>query len=271
MTEVIHNRVREALKLDELTADAISNVKGFIISENYPNPKWTSIGVPWLADSTAFNMILPDVVLDITELDPGWQESLTEFKNIKSLYFYTPVEDLSFIQSFTSLEELYIYHSPCTNWGFLSKLANIQMLYARKCPNFDISVLDNIADLQSSHIGLTDKRLSCIYLAYCNITDLSVFRKFRYIKELDLSHNNIEDVSPLENTSVYYLTLRWNKIKDISMLPFDSYYMNLRHNEISVLPMQMAESYKLRRLFLDHNPITNFEILDGADFLITDF
>ncbi len=79
-------------------------------------------------------------------------------------------------------------------------------------------------------------------------------------EKLDLSNNNISDISPLAAGPMYLDELRLNNnyIEDITPLSlrrFDSYYLNLSYNSISDISC-LKEVY-LDRLYLDYNKISD--------------
>jgi len=59
-------------------------------------------------------------------------------------------------------------------------------------------------------------------------------------------------MTPLSNVSVRYLTLRWNKIADISPLKNMPYMLNVRHNEIDTW-CDFKNGDKPNWLYIEHN------------------
>ena len=273
-------------ELENMPPDALSKIRGITIvngtnrikkstftSDDGTSEILSDISVPWKTSSAAFQMIIPDATIDISKMETGWREFLLQFStHIKSLNILVPIDDLSFIDSFSALKDLTLIGSNCSNWDFFSSLPHLHMLVISGCNSFETSALGLIADTQAS-FPYTDRfpsKLNYVCIEKCGISDISVFRKFKYFSELDLSDNLIEDVSALSSLFISDLTLKNNKITDVSPLYNTDYLLDISYNEVSELPAWFSSS-GIRRLFIDHNKITDFHRIYEMNLRETDF
>lgn len=263
--------IREALKktYGKLKADDLMSIKGILISNKDTN----NIQIPWNSDEAAFNMTFPKVMFNVNNSENGmWIEDLTLFTNIKSLHIYIKIDDLSFLESFVNLEELYVLDSSETNWSFIENMLYLKYLWVHNCGFSNITPLGNLSEKQLEFFEknkVINKKefilfqgLENVHLNNCGISDISPLSKCAFLSDVDLSNNKISDLKPLSNLHlIYYLTIRYNNIKDITPLKNlkGLYYLNLRHNcieDISIL--KGFENSNLSRLFLKFNKITDF-------------
>ncbi len=131
----------------------------------------------------------------------------------------------------------------------LSHLKYLRMLYL----DFnEIENLDGLQNLNASFLSLRRNQIS-------DITPLAGSQKTLWY--LDLSENQIEDISILENFSrLEDLTLCHNNITDIEAIKKLKRleFLDLRYNNISELP-DFTNMDSLTHLYLGHNNITNEE------------
>ena len=238
------NKLEMSKKARDNDENGKVSINGLLIGEKdaiYPLP------APWRNDGDCYNMVLPNVLVNPAVL-ANWQDVVVEteeFRKIKSLWFFGNDDEccLNFISSFPELKELYIIESSCHEWDFLRDLKNLNYIFVRHAPYFDINALD------PTKTGLRPKN---IVLCYCGLESVEPFGHYRHIGELNLSHNSIRDISPLSGTDIYYCTLRWNNIHDIESLKNSvGYMLNVRHNYISEI---QAIDKRVRRLYVKHNP-----------------
>lgn len=255
--------VRSVLKHNN---ENLENIKGIMIREG----KGNLIPIPWISDSSAFNMIYPTLIFDINDSQNGeWWEDLRYFRKLETLHIYVPSEDLSFLKDMEFLKELYVHSSSTKDWTFISSLKKLTFLHLKYCLFNDLKILRQLCSFQDRLVSQSNSfdqklfmpRLTNVSLNYCEINDISPLEYCSSIVELNLSHNEIHDLSPLKGIrSLYYLTLRYNKIVDLSPLRECEgiYYLNVRHNSIQdISPLGNLDN--LSRLFLGHNKITQFE------------
>lgn len=249
-----------------LSSEDLKEVNGILIADG----DRSGFGIPWYADSSAFQMTFPDLMFNVADSENGkWELDLIHFSHIRTLHIYVPTEDLAFLSDFTNLKELYVENSKAKNWAFLQNLINLCFLYLRECSLHDLRPIRDLYRKQerlpkSKELlhRLIEPRLSHLGLNYCGISDISPLGECKSIEDLNLSHNIISDISPLRGiSSLYYLTLRYNKITDISPLRDLGwiYYINIRHNQISdISELSRMKSKNISRLYLGHNPIKDY-------------
>ncbi|MBZ9624427.1 hypothetical protein G9F71_016370 [Clostridium sp. FP2] len=264
--------VRAALKkLDgKLKSEDLIGVNGILITDEDVD----GIQIPWHCDADVFNMTFPEVIFNINNSENGkWLEDLKLFQHIKSLYLYVAVDNLSLLNEFTALKELYIKDSNETEWSFIENMLMLRYLSVHKSGFNDITPIAILykKQLEFYNKGKNDVNdqkfnffsgLENLYLDDCNISDISSLSECSYLSDVNLSHNKIRDLSPLSNlSSLYYLTIRYNNITDINPLKGlkGLYYLNLRHNHIvDISILKDFENSNIRRLFLQYNNITDF-------------
>lgn len=249
-----------------ISSEDLKEINGILIAEG----NRSGFGIPWHADSSAFQMTFPDLMFNVVDSENGkWELDLIYFSHIRTLHIYVPTEDLTFLSDFTNLRELYVENSKAQNWAFLQNLINLCFLYLRECTFHDLTpILDLYRNQErvpkSNELlhRLNEVRLSHLGLNYCGISDITPLAECKSIEDLNLSHNIISDISPLRTiSSLYYLTLRYNQITDISPLRDLRwiYYINVRHNQISdISELSRMKSKNISRLFLGHNPINDY-------------
>ena len=107
------------------------------------------------------------------------------------------------------------------------------------------------------------RRLTTLYAAGRQITDLTGLQYARQLEELGLDGNQINDISPLEDLSeLRVLGLSGNRIRDIRPLSGlrQLETLSLRHNEISEI-WPLSALTQLKTLNLDFNEITDISRL----------
>lgn len=98
-------------------------------------------------------------------------------------------------------------NSDYIDFSIIGKLIQLKYLYLHDCNLNNIDWISNLKDL-------VDLNLSCN-----QITDISKLRGLSRLSELDLTNCNVSDVSSLEDSfDIEFLTLNGNNIKDISSL-----------------------------------------------------
>ena len=118
------------------------------------------------------------------------------------------LSDISDIESFKELTELYLNSNNISDISALANLTNLQTLHLSGNNISDISALANLTNLQTLHLSGN------------SISDISALRGLTNLQTLDLCNNSISDISALGNlTNLQTLNLSGNKIiSDISAL-----------------------------------------------------
>lgn len=262
--------------------DLLKIDKGFLISYFDAD---NTMSIPWQADSDAFNMKFPNLLWNVNESENGkWIEDLKLFNHIITLHLNVGVEDLSFLKHFKNLRELYlINYKKAEDFDFISELINLKFLSMQ---NYKMKNLNPIAELYKKQKAILEKKkeegikqalgvniLSNLLITGSGVKDLTPLKEVDNLTELNLSCNEIEDLTPLENNHYYYLTLRWCKIKDITPLENmrGMYYLNLRHNKIEdITVLKKFEDYYIGRLFLKYNPIEDYSPIENLNLVRSD-
>ena len=108
MHEYFHDqyaKLEESGKAQGKNSNGTVFMKGFLIGEQ---KEIRQLPAPWSSDSDCFNMVLPNILVNPTELG-NWQGVVTEtseFAGIKSLWLSWPIRDLTFIRSFPELKDI---------------------------------------------------------------------------------------------------------------------------------------------------------------------
>jgi hypothetical protein len=124
---------------------------------------------------------------------------------------------------------------------------------------------------------LFSNALKELYLINNKISDLSVFSEknvLTYLKILDLSHNNIENIDILFNCKLWNLdklNLSYNKISNIATLESANfkYLKELNLSENNITNIEVFEKVKfenLETLKLNKNKASNIEVLENIKF-----
>ena len=117
------------------------------------------------------------------------------------------LSDISDIESFKELTELYLNSNNISDISALANLTNLQTLHLSGNNISDISALANLTNLQTLHLSGN------------SISDISALRGLTNLQTLDLCNNSISDISALGNlTNLQTLHLSGNSISDISAL-----------------------------------------------------
>ena len=282
----VEQAIKNNFKIKTIREKHLLAINGIYISDDddvncYP--------IPWYSDSQAYQMERVNMFYNKSRSNGRWEDDLiTRCAHIKTLYIIATKAqiDLNFLGEFKNLQELTVIHSNVSDWSFVERLMNLRNICVHACPNFDIKSLGVLAKKQQerydNHVNQeTEKnmttflqrpiRLENIYAKYCNISDISpLCTNLRDVTEINLSHNNIKDISSLTGIDVYYLTLRWNQIEDITALnDSKSYLVNLRHNQIKDFS-PLYENQHIHRLFVNHNAKEDYNKLHDLSLVYTD-
>ena len=277
--------VRELLTASdlELTEDSLKIVTGIHIWGKVTN----NYSVPWQSTSSAFKMTPVNLFITWDMVNDG---DLTLFSHIKALHAYgdaSTSQDERQVQLhfFPELRELYLYKVAVDNWAYLENMTFLKMLYLHKCDGDGNNILKHIASLRLIQkdiffgVAAPTERLMVpvldhLSIIHMGVSDLSPVDWTWNWDDVDLSYNEISDISPLENNAVYHLNLRWNKISDIKPLESSrNYYLNLRHNRIDDINPLINRAGKknaehahrqLSRLYINYNPIPREQLAKVA-------
>lgn len=141
--------------------------------------------------------------------------------------------DINPISGLYNLKELYLDENQLNSTEGLKYLTNLEVLSL------------NTASLGYDYSGLGElTKLRYLYLSNTNQSDISFLANLKNLYELDLTRNQIKDISPLQNaTSLRLLYLSYNLIEDIAPLASlkNCIKFDLSHNQIKdLLPLSWA-------------------------------
>ena len=218
----------------------------------------------WL--NTDLDSSSPEFITDISDL--------TGLKNLTGLQLnFNRITDISAVATMDNLNKLLLHGNPILDFSPLEALSRLRYVNLSgthmkgedlKCLSHlkylrmlyldfnEIENLDGLQNLNASFLSLRRNQIS-------DITPLAGSQKMLWY--LDLSENQIEDISILENFSrLEDLTLCHNNITDIEAIKKLKRleFLDLRYNNISELP-DFTNMDSLTHLYLGHNNITNEE------------
>lgn len=135
--------------------------------------------VPWQSMANAFNMRTPQIFLSPDDLaDAALWAELSRFR-INGCYIFCPLEDYSFLEPLTALQDLEIFSGgSLRDLGFLRDKEDWFQLHVED------AVLENLNDLfpNGRKEGL---RSYCVCLSGCTVKDISALeQKGIYLSEL---------------------------------------------------------------------------------------
>lgn len=201
------------------------------------------------------------------DLHVQYVQDISPVANLKKLEWfdacYVGISDVSSLAGLTNLKEIRLCHNNITDISSLKNLTELEFFEVDYNQIEDVSVLENFENLH--YAGLSNNKIK--------ITgDLSVlndpYTEDYYINELDLSNNEISDLSGLKGLSdveqFKKINLSNNKISDISVLESFKYVeiLNLSGNEIvDVTPIKGLLSANLNDLNLANNKISDIAAL----------
>lgn len=178
------------------------------------------------------------------------------YQSVDSVFTESVSMCLDDLRYFTSLRTLHIYLVNPTDLAVLEHLPALKQIFAGICDLSDLTGIEKCTGLMSA------------YLNYCNISDLSPLTKISPT-HLSLKGNKLEDISPLAGMSQLPndLILSYNNISDISALRPNGRstglgYLNLRNNNITDIS-PLAEYTGIGILSLTYNNISDVSPLTG--------
>lgn len=123
---------------------------------------------------------------------------------------FKAVKNINGIEKLSKINDLYIRSTKLTSIAPLAHFASFSYLTIKDSPNVkDFSPLQHLVPRDYSNLVLRNDGIA-------DLSQLPVFNGAEYWNEVDLSYNEISDVSLLHNEHVGYLDLSWNKIIDLS-------------------------------------------------------
>jgi len=180
--------------------------------------------------------------------------------NLKDLYIrYNTVEDISALQGLSNLRDLVLDSNEIEDISPLKSLTNLKTLNLNGNKIKNIGVLSSLASLENLYLGsneieditpaYTSSSLVNLSISANHLTETGMPEnagtRFKALKILDISENEIEDISPLSGiTSLETLYAGTNMIVDVGPL---------------------APLVNLSAAYLDDNLIEDFSPLDALE------
>ena len=199
-------------------------------------------------------------------------ESLDSLSNLSNLRILgledTGVYDVTGFEGLSSLKELRMIVNEGVDMTPISKLGNLEYLYAMVHDKKKYSVL-------LPHLaGLTNLKtlyLDCnpMYYDYdaSNVTDISYLKDLTNLELLHIYDGEVKDIEALRGmTELKSLIINDGQIADISPLAglVNLELLELYSNEISDISV-LANLHNLKILFIENNPIEDYSVLDQLD------
>ena len=133
---------------------------------------YSMFNIPWESTAHAFNMRTPDIYFAPEDMyDPEIIELLGKYKVI-GCYIFTEMEDYSFLEQFTDMQDLHIrYGKNLKNLSFMKNMKEWFMLYIEDA---HLDNLDAAFDREEKRCGFYSY---CVGFCNCKIEDVSAIAK----------------------------------------------------------------------------------------------
>lgn len=229
------------------------------------------VQVPRAIVGSGFHVFKPSLRFNVrTSANGMWEADLKNFYRLKALYLYAKTTDLSFLGNFKELNELHVVGTRNKDWSFIAGLINLRSLFIKRASFHDLGVFRELSNKQEKLSSLSNDpflwshKLEFVRLEYCGIQDINPLADLKWLAELDLSHNEISDFSSVLDLPLYSLTLRYNRLSDLSFIARHRWhldYLDVRHNQITDIS-PLVHFVNLSKLYVEHNPITDYSVLN---------
>ncbi len=184
-------------------------------------------------------------------------KDITPLKNLKELTYLdlelTGVEDISCLDKLTKLTKLSISETKVEDVSVLKDLTVLETLYMNNISSLDESTID---------IPLT------VNYFYCNnngITNIAFLEDKIALSIVELSCNNLTDISPLSSKPLSQVDVSFNQITDIS--PISNVSADLRANNNKISDISSLDGTKANRIYLSDNSISDISVFENCDNL----
>jgi internalin A len=158
-------------------------------------------------------------------------KALTNIKNlILSSQIY--LSDLTPLKELTTLQQLYIDHTPVSDLSPLKNLTNLQLLYAENTQISDLSPLKDLVTLQLLKIKKT------------KVNDLSPLKDLITLQLLRIEDTKVSNLSPLKNlVALQLLRIDGTKVSDLSPLKNLPSLIGLNISDSSVTDLKILLNF----------------------------
>ena len=257
--------------------------KSLYIIDREIDIKNIAIGIPWKCDAAAYNMKFPEKHINITSNEQSnWTDQLGNIEEITTIFIGCQLnkKEYEILNKMNNIEEIYIAQAiELDHIEFILDKVKLRSLYIEDSKITDLKPLLSLMNSQQL-IMKNDKKiffdkLQNVAIVNAEIEELSCFCGFKgYISDLNLHGNKIVDLTPLENTGIYYADFSKNHITDISNFMNKhrgTYLMDFTDNDIEKIDLKEPENPVLpSRFFLGGNRITDYSIFKEQYFVDTD-
>ena len=186
--------------------------------------------------------------LDFNELikTDGWEDDLKQFSHIHTFYCTEQVS-IDLISNFKKLANFGLSGMDISDWSFLTGFQNLYTVSLNRCGsdgNQAVKFLCNLYGTQKHHPARNDT-VQFIGVTCMSVDDLTPFVRIGdslHLCELNLSNNNISDISPLSGASVDTMILNNNDIEDITQFERSKiYWLDLDNNRLKPEDIRKTE------------------------------
>ena len=189
----------------------------------------------------AQNTYVPDDNFEQALIDLGYDNVLDDYvltsniNSITSLYISNKeIQDLTGIESFTSLQELFVSKNALTTINLSSNIA-LKRLEVNENQLTSIDVSNNV-------------NLTILFLSFNQLTSIDLSNNTK-IFSLKLGHNQFTSLDLSKNSELQYFYAQWNQLKS----------------------MDLSLNTKLIGVWIENNQFTEVNIKNGNNGIITHF
>ena len=186
-------------------------------------------------------------------------KDITPLSNLSNLTFLnlelTGVEDVSCLSKLTELTHLSFSESKVKDVSVVKDLSKLEVFYMNNLENLDETTI-------KVPMGLME--------FYCNnngLTNIEFLRENIALNKVELSGNNITDISPLSTKPLSAVNVNSNKITDISPIAVTNFELKATDNQIS--DISCLKGTKAEFIFLSNNKISDISAFEANDGLRT--
>ena len=186
-----------------LELDGNKGIRGYSNKENLKLLSLVNCDITDIEDLSNLNTLNTVILKDNENLNIDYSKLPSTIYKLDLTN--TNLNDIENI-SLKNISSLYIGLNPITSIKGIEKLKGISLI---DISNTNIKDLERINDAQN---GNDSFRSISIIMANSKLEDVSIFNNINSLISLDVSNNNITDISKLDNNSLSSITLSGNKI-----------------------------------------------------------
>ena len=277
------SELKKLSELPQLSSLNLSNNTELKDVSNLKDTNLINLDISQNEDMKGYEKITNLEGLNISDCHIESVKSIAKLENLRELIVSNNnVKDIS---SLKSLPDLAILTAENCNIKNISEITQLHQLSDLDITNNGITSIESIGDLDNLyHLNVSQNPIKdfapianinhqeegekfanlTLFAESCDIKDISQFNRLTNVAELDLAYNEISDVSPFYNNTVYLLDLSGNKnLKNLQYLNnLESLYcLYLEECGIQELD-EITKIQQLEVLDLAKNEITNVTALN---------